>query len=660
MNEKELNIYYIGSNSLFQNTTIKNSTIQECYNYLKDKKIISLDIETTRKFNGKYGKIEGLDPYTSKIVMLQIGDEKKQFVIDYRVIDIDILNEILINNSIIKVGHNIKFEYLHILHNQGIRINNLYDTMIVEQILYNGLELKNGLKDLNKRYLNIEVDKSTRLEFLNIGSKEFTTKQIIYGAEDILYPLLIRNKQLEEIEKANLGRCVSLEMLFLEVLGDIEYKGINFNKEIWLETYNKNLKEFELAEEKLNQFVINNYFDSNFVSKQLNLFSNTFNCSIMWTSSKQVIEFFNYLNICPKEVSKTTNKLSYTVIAKVVQSSLNTINKDISDNLKQFIKDYLKFKELEQTCTTFGKDFLKYINPISKRIHSNYKQILNTGRISSSKPNLQNIPAKEEFRKAFDAPNNFKIVNSDYSGQENICLANSSLDPDILNFYRQGLDDMHSYNAQKIFPELKELTLSDIKKQHSDKRQIAKSVSFALAYGGNGFTIANNLGLPIERGEEIYESYFKAFPKLKEFFDKTIKESMSRGYIIIDELTNRRFYFKDWSKLNQYKENKDWKKYFKIKGKYERACLNYIIQGAAGSITKLAAIYYRKWILDNNFQDKIFITNLIHDEINVESLEELSEIAANNLEICMQESGKKWCKTIPLKAEAVITNYWNH
>ena len=383
MNEEKLNIYYIGNNLLF-NKDVKSSTIEDCYNYLKDKKVISIDIETTRKYN-KYID-EGLDPYTSKIVMLQIGDLNKQFVIDYRYTNISKLLSILTDKNIIKVGHNLKFEYKHIFHNEKVRINNLYDTMIVEQILYNGYGKRNGLKDLNKRYLNIEVDKSTRLEFLNIEDKEFTLKQIEYGAQDILYPLLIREKQLLEIENKNLSRCIDLEMLFLEVLGDIEYKGINFDKDIWLNTYNQNYQKYLSAKEELDKFIIDNYSDTNFIDRQLDLFSTEIKCNIKWTSSKQVIEFFKYLNICPKEVSKTTNKLSYTVNAKVVNSSLNTINKDISEELKDLIKKYLKFKELEQTCTTFGKDFLKYINPISKRLHSNYRQILNTGRISSSGP----------------------------------------------------------------------------------------------------------------------------------------------------------------------------------------------------------------------------------------------------------------------------------
>jgi DNA polymerase-1 len=274
--------------------------------------------------------------------------------------------------------------------------------------------------------------------------------------------------------------------------------------------------------------------------------------------------------------------------------------------------------------------------------------------------NLQNIPSDEDFRKCFRADIGNKIVNSDYSGQENICLANASLDPDILAFYESGESDMHSYNAKKIFPELKNFTLNQIKKDRPDLRQIAKSVSFALAYGGNGYTIANNLGISEERGEEIYQSYFKAFPKLKEFFDKTIHNSMKRGYIIIDQITNRKFYFKDFDKLQEYKINQNWSKYYGTKGKYERACLNYIIQGAAGSITKLAAIYFRRWILHNNLQNDVFITNLVHDEINVECKEELSEKVAKALELKMFEAGALWCKTVPLKSEAAIVDYWTH
>lgn len=645
MNE-ELNIYFIGNNPLIEYSNIHTSTIQDCYNYLKDKKLLSLDIETTYKFKGIY-KGEGLNPYLSKIVMLQIGDLERQFVIDYRTINIELLLPLLNNPDITIVGQNIKFEYLHILHNEGIRINNLYDTMIVEQILFNGLNPDASLKGLNTKYLNIEVNKNTRLEFLTIEDKPFTEKQIIYGAEDILYPLKIRYFQLLDAGKRDVLNCISLEMLFIEVLGDIEYKGMYFDKEIWTGTYNKNLIELNILHKELDDYVINTYPNSKFIEVQYDLFDTTVKTNVKWSSSKQVIALFRYLGICPEEVSKTTNKLSYTVNGKVLQASLNTINLEASIDKKELIKKYLNYKKKEQSCTTFGTPFFKYINPITNRLHSSYKQILNTGRISSSNPNLQNIPAEKGFRSAFSCADGWKIVNADYSGQEQIILANKSMDQDLLHFYTQDLGDMHSYIASKIFPELADLPLDDIKLFHKDKRQIAKAAGFAINYGGNGFTISNNLGISTEQGEEVYDAYFKAFPGLKNYFTKVQKQSHRQGYILIDPLTGR----KNW--FIKPKTNKD-------RGKIDRAALNFPIQGEAGGVTKLAPILYRRWILDNNFENDIFITNIVHDEINVEVKEELATLAAENLERCMQEAGKRWCTTVPLGAEAVITNYWNH
>jgi DNA polymerase I-like protein with 3'-5' exonuclease and polymerase domains len=653
----DIEVYYIGNSDIFDSDEFTIGTLQDCYDYCKDKKVLSIDIETTKKYN-KYGDQEGLSPYLSKIVMFQIGDLERQYVIDHRIIDITMLLPLLTSKDIIKVGHNIKFEYLHILHNYNCRLVNVYDTQICDQILYNGFDIEFNLNALNKRYLKKEVDKSTRLNFLTIGSRPFSSKEIIYGAEDILHPLLIREKQASRLSNENLINCFNLEMEFLPVLGDIEYKGITFNSSKWLENYNENLKALQIAEYDLNTIVLNRYFDTKFIDKQLSLFSEEFNCSIQWTSSQQVIEFFKYLEICPQEISKTTKKLSYTVNAKVIKASLFTMNKDVSEDIKELIHKYIEFKELGQACSTFGKMFLKHINPITNRIHSSYWQILNTGRISSSNPNLQNIPAGSGFRRCFDVKEGWKIINADYSGQETVILANESGEENIIDLINTG-GDMHAFVTKALDPTLAHLTDDEIKKDHKEARQIAKAAGFAINYGGTGHTISKNLGISLKEGEDAYNAYFKAFPQLRKFFDRTIQESMSKGYIEIDKLTNRKFYFQDFNRLKKLKDS-DWAEYSKLKGKYERACLNYIIQGAAGSVTKLAAIYFRRWILNNNLENDIFITNLIHDEINVECIDKYTDMASKALERSMTDSGDRWCKIVPLKAAAVIGEHWGH
>jgi len=311
---------------------------------------------------------------------------------------------------------------------------------------------------------------------------------------------------------------------------------------------------------------------------------------------------------------------------------------------RDFINIYLKYKETEQRCTTFGKDFLKYINPITKRVHSNYRQILNTGRISSSGPNLQNIPSDAEFRECFDCDKGYNIINADYSGQEQIILANKSLAPNLLAFYDNGESDMHSYVAEKIFPELSGLELSTIKKSYKGLRQVAKGAGFAINYGGNGHTIAKNLGITPEKGDEVYKGYFDAFPGLKKYFSKVQRQSLKDGYITIDKITKRKNFF---FKPTNGKET----------GAVKRMAQNFPIQGEAGSITKLAAILFRrkyKWNTDVN------ITNLIHDEINIEATHAEAQVAAEELQESMETAAKYWCKRIEMKADAVIGTYWAH
>ena len=639
----KLNIYYVGKRDLinfnYSTVDIQYSTLEECYKVLKDSSILSIDIETTRKFN-KYGKIEGLDPYTSKIVMLQIGTKDIQFVIDTRYFNVkDILSKFKDKTF---VGHNLKFEYKHIFHNYGVKLYNLYDTFIAEKILYNGLNLSNSLENLNKRYLDIEVDKSTRLEFLDIKDRPFTLKQIVYGAEDILYPLLIRDRQLTQAKRRGVAMCIDLEFLFIPVVAEMEYNGSNLDREKWTKIYEDNLKKYLDLKNKLNSYIIKNFSNTDFIERQLDLFNEDLKCSISWSSPIQVANFFKYLDICPKVDGK------YTVNASVLKSFKIKHLDRIDDDYLWLIDTYLTMKETEKLTTTYGEDFFKYLNPISNKLHSNFNQIVNTGRLSSSKPNLQNIPSDESYRECFIASEGCKLITADYSGQETVVLANDSKDKNMLSFYKSGENDMHSYNAKMIFKgELKDLSLSEIKNKHPDLREKAKPVSFAIPYGGNGATIAENAGISLEEGDYIYNEYFNAFPGLKSYFKVCRNEALSQNYILIDNISGRKYFFSG-----------NWRKDFKLKGKYERAAVNYKIQGTSGSITKLALINVFKYIRDNNLEDELKIILTVHDEIVLESKRNHSK-HAKALEDAMLKGSLPWCKIVPLTAEAVIDDYWH-
>ena len=651
-------IYYIG-NDLTITNDVDKSTLMDAYNYLKEIPVIGLDIETTRKYN-LYPE-EGLDPYTSEIVMVQVGDEVNQYIVDYRHLrTLGPLKELLEDEKHQIVGHNLKFEYKHLSVSEGIKINNLYDTMLVEQILYSGFQFKRySLKEVALHYLKIPVDKTIRLGFLTIGGRPFSKQELQYGADDITIPLRIKKLQLERLLKYDLGNCVRLEMKFISVLGEIELKGMHFDPEQWGKIYAMNVGLANSMKDKLDNWVLDSKGLDQFRESQLDMFDPTIKCNINWNSSHQVIALLTILGICPEEVSKTTGKLSHTVNAAVLKSSLETMNKNTLEENKKLIKDYLVYKELRQRCTTFGEDFLKYINPITGRIHTNYKQILNTGRISSSNPNLQNIPSDEAYRECFTAPEGWKIVNSDYSGQEQIILANKSLAPNLLNFYHKANGDMHSFVASKIFDvSMISILNAKFKKEVGGtlnvselhllkKRQLAKGAGFAINYGGTGYTIAKNLGITEKLGNKVYKEYFKVFPGLKRYFEVVQTKTLRTGYILIDNITKRKNFFRP--PVNQ-----------KESGAIKRAALNFPIQGEAGSITKLAAIMFLKEVKQLNLEDRIFITNLVHDEINVEAELIHAPLAATLLEEAMSDAANYWCKTVPLTAKAVISDHWGH
>jgi DNA polymerase-1 len=703
------------------NTDFCNSTMQECIEYLQKIEVIGIDIETKRKFpKGLYKEDNysaGLDPYLTEILMLQVGDIDTQFIIDCRCTNISVLKPILEDETKLFVGHNLKFEAKHLKYNLSVNFVNIWDTMLVEMILTNGLNLGYGLARLADSYLGIKsadsqtlfnqfeedddfVDKSIRTQFVEWGDKPFTQKQIEYGKDDIIIPLKIRELQLKS--KYLPLECIELENKFCLVLADIELEGLSFNKEQWLKVAAEKQIVYENRLKKINNWVIQNH--KKFCSLP-DLFNSETTCSILWSSSDQVVDFFKYLGFCPKEKSKQTKKLEYSVGAKALfkllpmnykELYLNDTETDIV-NQEDVILNYLLLKKSEQAITTFGPEFLKYIHPITGKIHSSYKQILNTGRIASSKPNVQNIPSEVQYRMSFIPSEGFKIINADYASQESRVLAEVCGDADMLSFFNDGHpifgDDYHSFVATKMFRIIRnDPDLIITKKTDPKARQDAKSINFKIAYGGSAFTLKDDFGVDEDVAQKFIDGYFEAIPSLKEDFEVAKKRVLELGYIEIDKITKRRWWWKEfdylkelnkkiWShfpdnyrKLN--KEQKDvvkkelyekhpeikdmWSEYFSLQGKAERNALNYRIQGLSGSQTKKAGILFREFQLKNNLQDKIKITNLIHDECLAECQEDFVEEGRQIIENCMKQGAQYYCSKVKMEAEAVITDFWHH
>jgi DNA polymerase I-like protein with 3'-5' exonuclease and polymerase domains len=727
--------YFIGPQNI-DDAGIESCSVEYCYKYLKNIPEIGVDIETTYRFRkGTYANEDiykpGLDPYLSKIVMLQLGDLENRFVIDMRSINISRLLPLFDDKERVWVGHNLRFEAKHLKYNYGINFWRIWDTMLVEQNLTNGLawsKNKNpdgyrySLEALSARYLGtksvseinlfnqedeedvdaVYIDKSIRLGFLTIGDKPFTVSQIKYGAEDINGPLKIKQIQERGKNGYNPQFLHKLENDFCLVLADIELKGLGFNKEQWLKVYEEKKKQYQERLERLNNYIIRHH--PKFCT-QADLFGNPLRCNINWGSPDQVVKFFKHLGCCPKEKSKQTKRMEYTVGAKALTKLLPADYKELYQNdkdtefkeEKDIILNYLNLKVSEQAVTTFGEDWLKYVHPITGRVHTSYKQILNTGRISSTKPNVQNIPSDEEYRKSFVAITGCKVINCDYSSQESRILAEVSGDEDMLSFFNNGheifKDDFHCFTATKMFRIMRnDSTLIINKKDHPTERKTAKDISFKVAYGGSAYTLKDDFGVEEDVAQQFIDGFLDAFPSLREYFDNGKKEAMKLGYIEIDPITGRRWYdsnFKRMTALNKkiwsyyppdYKdmswqdkavvkekikkahpEVRDmWSEYFSLKGKLERNSMNYKIQGLAGSQTKMAGILFRQYQLENNLQDKIYLTNLVHDEVCGEAQEGYEEQGRSLLEEFMEQGAMTFCTKVKMKAEAVLNDYWYH
>lgn len=656
-------IFLVTNNpALFRNEIYTTVSPTEALNYLDGLEEICLDTETT-----------GFDPHTEQLHCVQLGNRERQYVIDVCSVDIGLFKNLLTNRLII--GHNISFD-LKFLYKRGIYPPRIYDTFIVERVLYCGLPMvRGGLEFVTERYLGYKLDKSVRTD---INKEGLSTRVIKYAADDILPLELIKEKQLIELSTKDLLKVANLENRFTPVLAYIEFCGFYLDAEKWKAKMDNDRRLLIETESLLNNWVIKNGY-SKVGSSQLDLFEEV-TCNINWSSPQQVIELFEEIGIVCDVIEKGVKKKS------VEASVLEKQSKDF-----EIISIYLKYKKAQKVISTYGETFLKQINRDTKRLHTRFTQVLDTGRISSGGKNkatgeeycnFQNIPGDEITRACFIAEEGNVLVIADYSGQEQIILANRSLDENLLKFYDEGLADMHSFVASKMYNELEGLSLDEIKTMHKDKRQTAKSGGFSINYGGTGSTIAENLGVSRKEGEKIYDAYFSAFPGLRDHFNYVKKQGLRDGYILVSEITKRKSYlpfFEIYAELEKKLTHKFWEEYrsekskdtarfqelrqvvsdyYYYKGEIERKSLNFPIQGSAAEITKISCIYIYDWILENNLFGVVKFVNTVHDENVLECPSYLATTVAEMVKNCMQKAGQIYCKRVPLKTDPDINKYW--
>lgn len=477
------------------------------------------------------------------------------------------------------IFHNAKFDLRFFLH-QRIVIRNVYDTFLGEKLLwlgfpsgFHGLSLEAICKD----YLNIQLDKSVRGRI----HRGLTDEVIVYGCNDVKYLIPLKDAQEVRLKENGLSTAIFMENSFVPVLAYTEYSGLKLNVTAWKAKMKSDEERLRSASEKLNGWVVQNVVNSKFVDShsQGDLFTGFDagpQCTINWSSSKQVVPFLKSLGFNLRVKDPNTGAWKDSVEAEVIKPQISK---------SPVAALYIEFKECEKVTTTYGQNFLDQLNPVTKRLHTQFNQLMDTTRLSSGGEdkdtgqkniNFQNIPSDNITRSCFVAEEGNLLIDCDYSAQEDFIFTQLSMEPKLIEFYNDTTKkrDGHSFVAKLCFKkQLDEVPEEEVKRKFPELRSKAKSAKFAIHYGGNGGTIARNLSIPTEEGDEIYNSYLGSFTGIKSYFRKVISETWSQGYALISRVTGHKAYIYDWKELKQFEAlccSEFWSQYRIQKARFSR------------------------------------------------------------------------------------------
>lgn len=490
--------------------------------------------------------------------------------------ELGLIKEIISNEEIKKIGYNLKDDYLA-FKSYNMEMNNIFfDIAIGEYLIDSKSSTSYECSDIAMKYLTKKVKSQEEILGKGAKAKKFQDLDMEelseYFGEMInvvynVYPIM--EKAFKDMDMEYL--FYDVEMSLVEVLGSMEYYGIAVDKNQLKDLGDKfkniiaNLEEeiFSLAGEKFN---INS-------PKQLG-----------------VILF---------------EKLELPVIKKT-KTGYST-NADVLEKLRdkhEIIDKITEYRQIVKLNSTYVEGLSNIINPISGRIHSSFNQtITTTGRISSTEPNLQNIPVKtemgREIRKVFIADENSKLVDADYSQVELRVLAHMSGDEHMIEAFQNHVD-IHSKTASQIFG-------IDVNEVNSTQRSEAKAINFGIVYGKTDFGLSQDLNIPVAKAKAYIESYFANYSSIKDFMDKVIEQAKEKGYVLTE--FNRRRYIPEINSSN-----------FMVRKQGERFAMNAPIQGSAADIIKIAMVNVYNRLKDEQLKSKLILQ--VHDELIVEAVEE--------------------------------------
>ena len=584
----------------------KEDEIKQLCDYFLTKEILSLDTETT-----------SLSPIDAELVGLSFSvKENEAFYVpvtadqdEARKI-VDLLRPVYENEKILKVGQNLKYDY-EVLMKYGVRLaGKMFDTMLAHYVIQP--ELRHNMDYLAEIYLNyktIHIDELIGPKGKNQKNMRDLRPQDVYeyAAEDADVTLKLKNKLEGELKKYGAEELFyNIEMPLMPVLAEMEMNGVTIDTQSLADTSDVLTKRMEEVEKEIYE-----------------LAGAPFNIA----SPRQVGEvLFDKLQIVEK--------------AKKTKTGQYVTNEEVLQSLKgkhKIVEAILEHRGLKKLLGTYIDALPKLINARTGHIHTSFNQATTaTGRLSSSDPNLQNIPVRgeegKEIRKAFIPEPGCLFFSADYSQIELRVMAHLSGDENMIEAFREG-HDIHAATAAKIYKE-------EMENVTREQRTKAKRANFGIIYGITVFGLAERLEISRDEAKMLIEGYFETFPKVKEYMEKAKEQARNQGYV--ETQFHRRRYLADINSANAT-----------VRGFAERNAINAPIQGTAADIIKVAMIRIYNRFRAEGIRSKMILQ--VHDELNFSVYPEEKEKVE---QIVLEEMQNAFPMQVPLVADCGWGNNW--
>lgn len=570
---------------------------------LKGASALGFDVETTE-----------IDPYRGELRLVQLSDGKNTKVIDVRAFgsgdalkqnpDLAPLRDLLASSKQTKIAHNAKFDTKWVRHHLGVEVGGVYDTYLASVLVAAGEgDRRHGLADVVQFFLQRTLDKTEQVS--DWSASELTQSQVEYAARDAAIMPEVRAKLDERVAADELTKTLKLENECVMPIAEMELNGFYLDETRWREQLDKvSIVQQKTAGELQHMLAAGVAQASLFGAPQINL-----------DSHQQVTDALVGLGV---PVPNTTRAWELQPLAEKYPP----------------VAKLLEYRAAAKASQSFGENILEFIEPATGRIHADFRQIgAPTGRFACSRPNLQQIPHEDEYRRCFRAPDGKKLVIADYSQIELRILADFSEDKNFIGAFESG-QDFHAATAAQIFG----IKTGDVS---TDQRSFAKRLNFGVVYGLGAQRFAMMTGLTQTQAEDTLRRYFATYPSMDAWLRNAAKSVLTeqRARTASGRMARMTFDPNDRSSI----------------GAAQRYAKNMPIQGTSADILKRAL----RVLHDDIRGSSARLVNIVHDEIVVECDAAEAEATSVKLESAMLLSGEEFVKQVPIKVDVRVSDEWS-